>query len=106
LAAGQTYSLTSRPGAVAVGGLLASYAEVALSDGTATRRFPWVPDVPGGNIWTWTPFEDPNALSILDAATFQPSLIGSVSRVSPNTWYALETVGGTPGEPDLTTPGG
>jgi len=106
LAPGQTYNLTARPGAVAIGGLPASYAEVALSDGAATRKFPWVPDVPGGNIWTWTPFEDPNVLSILDAATFQPSLLGSGYQVSPNTWYALATVGGTPGEPDFTTPGG
>jgi uncharacterized protein (TIGR03437 family) len=103
LAAGQpAYVLTAVPGAVAIGGLPASYTEVVLSDGTVTRRFPWVPDVPGGNIWTWTPFDDPGVLSILDAATFQPALSATSFGLAPNTWYTLATVGATPGGPDIT----
>jgi len=105
LAPGQAYSLTAVPGAVAIGGLPASYAEVALTDGAATRKFPWVPDVPAGNIWTWTPFEDPSLLSVLNAATFQPSLSGTTYQVTPNAWYTLSTVGASPGDADFAQPG-
>ena len=101
LVSGQPYVLTTRPGAIAIGGLPSSYTEVALTDGSYTRKFPWVPDVPNGNIWMWTPFDDPNLLSILNAATFQPAAVGTAWQIAPNSWYTLATVGATPGDPDF-----
>jgi uncharacterized protein (TIGR03437 family) len=105
LAPGQAGSLNTLPGAVAIGDLPTAYAEVNLTDGTATRKFPWVPDVPAGNIWTWTLRDDPNLLSILVAPTFQPSLAGTSYQVTPNAWYALATAGATPGDPEFTATG-
>jgi uncharacterized protein (TIGR03437 family) len=105
LAPGQAWSLKALPGAVAIGDLPTAYAEVNLTDGTATRTFPWMPDVPAGNIWTWTLLDDPNVLSMLGAATFQPSLAGASYQVTPNAWYALATAGGTPGDAEFTATG-
>jgi uncharacterized protein (TIGR03437 family) len=105
LAPGQAWSLKALPGAVAIGDLPTAYTEVILTDGTATREFPWMPDVPAGNIWTWTLLDDPNVLSILAAPTFQPSLAGASYQVTPNAWYALATAGATPGDPDFAATG-
>lgn len=98
LADGQPYAFTNQSGAVTVSGLPASYTEVALTDGKSTRKFPWVPDVPSGNIFNWKMFDDPVLLSVVDAATFR-----FTGEVTPGAWSALWTVGATHGNPELTS---
>lgn len=100
LASGQPYTLDLYPGAVAVGGLSAGYAEVALTDGASVRKFPWAADAPNANIVTWTPLEDPNLLSILEYQSTQPATGGSSFLLSPNTWFTLATAGASTGDPD------
>jgi uncharacterized protein (TIGR03437 family) len=86
---------------VAIGNLPSVYAEVALTDGTVTRLFPWMPTAPNSNIWNWAPFDNPKVLVPLNAVTWDP-LITPKNQVSRGGWITLDTLGANHGDPDFT----
>lgn len=67
LAAGSKgYSIRHYPGLAVISGIPSnSYSEIALTDGQATRLFPYSPGAIQ-NIWDWKQFDDPSLLSGLD----------------------------------------
>jgi uncharacterized protein (TIGR03437 family) len=104
LAPGQPYTLTyigDNTDVVAIGNLPSVYAEVALTDGTVTRLFPWMPTAPNSNIWNWAPFDNPKLLVPLNAVTWDP-LITPKNQVSRGGWITLDTLGANHGDPDFT----
>jgi uncharacterized protein (TIGR03437 family) len=80
-----------------VNNLPSVYTDVALTDGTVTRLFPWVPTAPNGNLWDWAPYDNPIILGVVDAATFKP-----LSQISAGEWITLWTWLANHGAPDFT----